>query len=200
VFFVKRTAHNKRLATMPLLGLARPIQFTSLGPPNSLNSKDGTAASRGRYLPLMQLHFLIRIFICFSAITSVLCNSKQNSDSNKNLTDSSQTKRLVGHYASGKQLFVTFCNKCHNNPERYVNDDFIFEQLFDRLPAPAEEYLVRFLKDSKSLKASGDQHSQQIDDRWSTDYEHFFKDSITEEGFSNLVFYLKAAERQRYSQ
>jgi len=37
-----------RFAAMLLLGLARPIQFTSLGPEDSLNSKDGTAASRGR--------------------------------------------------------------------------------------------------------------------------------------------------------
>jgi len=42
------TAANRWFAAMPLLGLARPIEVTSLGPPNSLNSKDGTAASRGR--------------------------------------------------------------------------------------------------------------------------------------------------------
>jgi hypothetical protein len=69
---------------------------------------------------------------------------------------------------------------------------------FDRLPAPAEEYFVRYIRDSKSLRDSGDSYAKKVHEIWNSTIEHIYNDSLSQQDFSNLVIYIKAAASQKY--
>lgn len=63
------------------------------------------------------------------------------------ITEVVSTKRLeelADQYAKGKQLFSAHCIGSHFKPEINRLDQYTFDRLFERLPAPAEEYLVNY--------------------------------------------------------
>lgn len=116
----------------------------------------------------------------------------------KNQIDSARFKQSVLSYNQGKQLFSRFCNSCHPAPEKHVLDQYLFDNLFERLPAPSEDYFVNYISDSKALKATGNEYAKQVDEVWNNAYEHQFKDSLSKHDFSNIITYIKIAAKQRY--
>ena len=116
----------------------------------------------------------------------------------KHLTDSIELKRVALAYSEGEQLFSRHCNTCHFAPEKHVLDQYLFDNLFERLPPPPEDYFVSYISDSKALKASGNQYAKQVDEVYNSAYEHHFKDSLSPRDFSNLITYIKIAAKQRY--
>jgi hypothetical protein len=116
----------------------------------------------------------------------------------KNQIDSVKFKQATLSYSEGRQLFSRYCNSCHVAPERQVRDQYLFDNLFERLPSPSEDYFVNYISDSKQLKVAGNKYAIAVDDEWNSDYEHKFKDSLSVRGFSALITYIKIAARQRY--
>jgi hypothetical protein len=116
----------------------------------------------------------------------------------KSQIDSAEFKKVALQFSKGRQLFRSYCNTCHYAPEKHVLDQYIFDDLFERLPAPAEDYFIQYISDSKALKASGNEYAKQVDEAYISAYEHHFKDSLSTTDFTNLIMYIKIAAKQRY--
>ncbi len=157
--------------------------------------------SNDRKSGLLYLHIMARLKIILLA--SLFCfslpqcntkpqNNQQISDSNeKSVADSAK-------YHEGQLIFRKYCNTCHVVPERNVTDQYLFDNLFERLPAPSEQYFIKYMQDSKSLKASGDKYALHVDELWDSGYEHNFKDSLSQSNFSDLITYIKEAVKLKY--
>jgi cytochrome c5 len=122
----------------------------------------------------------------------------RSTDEIRSQIDSSDFKQAALQYNQGKQLFSNYCNTCHYAPEKHVLDQYTFDNLFQRLPTPAEDYFIQYISDSKALKASGNKYAKQVDEVYKSAYEHHFKDSLSTRDFSNLITYIKIAAKQRY--
>ena len=125
-------------------------------------------------------------------------NEKEDPGNASKMSGSSRVKKLAVKYAHGKQLFGKLCNTCHVAPDKNLTDQYTFDNLFDRLPTPSDDYFVKYIQDSKSLKSAGDKYAIEVDRRWNSEYEHAFKDSLSYHDLSNLIVYIKAAANQRF--
>jgi cytochrome c2 len=141
----------------------------------------------------LKIILLVSLFcFCLPQCNTRSKTNKQISDSNeKHLADSAK-------YHEGQLTFRKYCNTCHVAPERNVTDQYLFDNLFERLPSPAEQYFIKYIQDSKSLKSSGDKYAINLDKTWSQDYEHNFKDSLSQSNFSDLITYIKEAAKLKY--
>ena len=104
----------------------------------------------------------------------------------------------VAKYEQGKSIFRKYCNTCHYAPEKNVLDQYTFDNLFERLPPPAEEYFSKYIRDSKSLRDSGNKRAIEIQEARRSDYEHNFKDSLSLKDITDLIVYIKVAAKMRY--
>lgn len=151
----------------------------------------------------MTKNFTTDLFLSLMVINLCACNlgkgdSMTSTEEIKNQKDTIQFKRVASSYNEGKQLFSRFCNTCNVAPERDIRDQYLFDNLFERLPSPSEDYFIRYLSDSKQLKQSGNEYAKQVDAVWDNDYEHQFKNSLSNKGFSSLITYIKIAAKQRF--
>jgi hypothetical protein len=130
------------------------------------------------------------------------CNSKRDTEKSKSLDnsteDSLQIKRLADKFQQGKETFRTKCTVCHIAPERHITDQYLFDNLFDRLPKPSEDYFIRFIKNGKVLKASGDSYAIKLAESWNSDYDHVFQDTLSSREMENLIIYIKGAIKQKH--
>jgi hypothetical protein len=124
------------------------------------------------------------------------CNSLENQNHNNPNTDSVRIKELASNYDHGKRLFLSQCNKCHIAPERNIYDQYLFDNIFERLPAPGEDYFIKYISDSKALKFSGDKYANKLDSAWQYEYDHNFKDSLQSQDFPDLIVYIKVGTKQ----
>src|SRR5690349_6192678 len=91
---------------------------------------------------------------------------------------------IAGSYRKGKLIFAKYCNACHYAPHSQVTaEPPIFDNLFERMPEPPEEYFIKYLQDSKALKDGGDKFALQEGQLFENGYEHHFKDSFPPEDF-----------------
>jgi hypothetical protein len=137
--------------------------------------------------------YLLVLFIFLFAL--VHCCDTGPTASSPNL-DSSMVIKMIQEFRHGKSIFQNLCEKCHAAPERHMADQHMFDQIFERLPPPAEEYFINFVSDSRRVKESGDQHALEMDQRYAQGYEHNFKDSLSEVDFKGLITYIKIAGRE----
>jgi len=149
------------------------------------------------------IRFIIIPIITLFIAGVISCNSRQDTHGDNstyawNQPDSSQIKKLAANYIQGKHLFEKLCITCHIAPERRVTDQYIFDNLFERLPSPPEDYFIKYIQNSKSLKSSGDNYAMKIDEAWNSDYEHYFEDSLSRQDFYDLIIYVKVAAKQKY--
>jgi Cytochrome c len=150
----------------------------------------------------MTRNIISSLLVSSLAINFLSCDSgnQERVESTDEITDRIDTiafKQAALVYSEGKQLFGRYCNTCHYAPEKQVFDQYTFDNLFQRLPPPAEDYFVKYISDSKALKASGNQYAKQVDEVYNSTYEHHFKDSLTTGDFTNLIGYIKIAAKQR---
>jgi hypothetical protein len=141
--------------------------------------------------------FIIPIIIFLPVCFGVSCNQ----ESNNNQTISSFDKKSVvdsPNYQQGKLIFRKFCNTCHIAPERNLTDQQMFVNLFERLPSPPEQYFIKYVRDSKSLRDSADKYALSLRELWGTGYNHHFKDSLSQQNFTDLICYIKKAAKLKY--
>lgn len=140
----------------------------------------------------LQLLFAVTVYSCNSGGENNINNTEQF----RNQIDSIEFRGLASGFSQGKELFIRFCNTCHYAPEKQVLDQYIFDNLFERLPAPSEEYFTNYISDSRSLKASGNEYAKKVDEVWNNSYEHQFKDSLSVRDLTNLITYIKIAAKR----
>lgn len=134
------------------------------------------------------------IYVFLFSITSTLfirCNP--GTTNNPPVIDSIRIKAFAVSFHEGQQLFIQHCTPCHRQPEHRITCDYIFTNLFERLPKPAEDYFVRFIRDSKALKEAGNDYTITTSREYNSNYNHHFKDALTEDDFDRLLIYMKAA-------
>lgn len=144
------------------------------------------------------INFFLLSFVSICSCDPVEQNHITNFEGGKNQTDSVKFKHDGLNFSKGKQLFSRLCNTCHVAPEKNVTDQYLFANLFERLPAPSEDYFVSFISDSRSLKATGNKYAKLVDTMWHNNYEHNFRDRLSKQDFYNLITYIKIAAKQRY--
>jgi Cytochrome c len=132
----------------------------------------------------------------------ISCNSRQDSSTTKSSVkspgDSLQIQGLINKYRQGKEKFQIKCAACHVALERHVTDQYIFDGLFDKLPKPSDDYFIRFIKNGKALKESGDKYSQKLAEDWNSNYDHVFQETLSNQDLENLLIYIKVAIKQKY--
>ena len=99
-------------------------------------------------------------------------------------------------FNEGKFHFNRLCNNCHIAPETKKHDQYSFVNLFERLPDPGEEFFIKYITNSKSLKVSGDEYAVKLDHLYDSPFEHLFRDSLTKSQMASLVNYLKVVDRK----
>jgi len=114
------------------------------------------------------------------------CNVRQSPDKK----DGTLTTELADKYNEGKELFSKYCNKCHMAPDKKATDQWLFENLFNRLPS---DYVIKYINNSRKLKLSGDKYAIAVAEAYNSTYDHLFKDSLSDIEFDNLIIYMKAA-------
>ena len=111
--------------------------------------------------------------------------------------DTNQIKNYLAQYDKGKIVFSHYCRACHGAPDAHITDNPTFDNLFDRLPSPAEEYFARFINNEKELKRTGDKYVQAVEKEYdNVSIDHHFKDSLTDTDMYNLIVYIKIASKK----
>lgn len=137
-----------------------------------------------------------QIYLMAITILWYSCNSDGNKGKNFNDEGNDSIKNTEINrmtFNAGQKLFKVNCNSCHVAPEKQINDQYLFYNLFERMPSPAEDYFIKYISDSRQLKATGNEYANKVDAVWNSDYEHQFKDSLSSADFVNLIYYLKLA-------
>ena len=135
-------------------------------------------------------------------INACLTSCKYEKD-NSNSADTAglihnQLVDTVASFEHGKYIFAKYCTDCHYRPDsKIIADPPLFDNLFERMPAPSDDYFVKFLQSSKTLKQSGDEYSNEVDQMWDQAYEHNFRDRLTQADFKDLIVYFKIGSELR---
>ena len=129
-------------------------------------------------------HIIVILFI-------VSCG--QSSTDNVKLTETSNARihEVLKSFTSGKIIFQKHCSYCHAPPDEFAWDAYTFDHLFERLPKPPEDYFMRYIQDSKKLKMAGDSYANKLDTTYNSDYEHNFKDTLSEQDMEDLIVFIK---------
>ncbi len=106
-------------------------------------------------------------------------------------------KALMVKYDDGKAIFNKHCVACHSSPDKEKSDQYAFIGLFERLPSPPEDYLAKFLLDSKQLIISGNKYAIAVHKAFSSNYLHEFKNNLSGADIDNLIVYIRVAVKQR---
>jgi hypothetical protein len=141
-------------------------------------------------------------FLIFNLSISCLSSCKYKEDNAKSVDTSdsvhNQVVDTVASFEHGKSIFTKYCNGCHYRPDsKVIADPPIFDDLFEKMPSPADDYFVKFVQNSKALKQSGDEYSNKLDKMFSQAYEHNFKDSLSQGDFKDLIVYFKIGAELR---
>jgi mono/diheme cytochrome c family protein len=138
---------------------------------------------------LKKLNTIIAVLV----ITIVYgCTEPSDSSSNSSV-DKTIVAETTTAYSNGKSIFLKHCSMCHSAGSK---DDYFFGGIFERMPAPSEVYFIRFVGNSKLLKAGGDQYAKEVDGYASSDFEHSFKDSLSNQDFNDLITYIRVKTNQ----
>jgi len=139
----------------------------------------------------------IILIVSLFCLYALGCDTKPKT--NQSISNSNEKSNVdTASYRQGKLIFRKFCHECHIAPELPVEGTGAFANLFERLPSQPEQYFIKYIQDSKSLKDSGDQYARSLAEQWKTGYEHNFKDSLLEQSFYDLILYIKEAARVEY--
>ena len=135
--------------------------------------------------------------LIFILVISFSCNNSSSIQKQKQDT-SSKTQNIgseiyIQQYVQGKLIFEKHCATCHTPPDVYRTDQFIFDDLFQHLPSPSEDYFITFITNSKVLEDSGDKRQLELKEVFNSKYNHQFKNSITQNEFPSLIYYIKEA-------
>jgi mono/diheme cytochrome c family protein len=132
---------------------------------------------------------IIWLLIAIFLKSLLSCNTRE--DAGKSIS----TDELSGKYRQGKEIFQIKCAACHVAPEKHATDQLVFDNLFDRLPRPSEDYFIRFIKNGKTLKVSGDSYALKLAEVWKSDYKHDFQNTLSNYDLENLIVYIKVAAK-----
>lgn len=135
-------------------------------------------------------YFTLILATVLASLQIASCNDRQKNNSHIDQITISRTKELVDKYKEGKEIFSKYCNTCHISPDKKATDQILFDNLFGRL---SSDYVIQYINDSKKLKLSGDKYAIAVAKAYNSNYDHSFKDSLSNIDFDNLIIYMKVA-------
>jgi|GEM_PF-1891223 len=110
--------------------------------------------------------------------------------------DSTYAMQKVEEFKKGKILFSENCTGCHFPPEKQVSDQYMFENLFEKLPAPAEDYFAKYIRDDAALRKSGDKYSNALYENYNRAYSHAFS-KFSQNDIDQLIIYIRVADKAK---
>lgn len=123
------------------------------------------------------------------------CRNRHTTPAVDDITKNFASLKAADGYSEGKKIFSNLCLNCHPAPERNITCQYTFDELFTRLPDPAEKYFVSYISDTRKLIASGNKYAKAVHEQYNNTYEHHFKDSLSPKQFTSLITYIKIAAR-----
>lgn len=87
---------------------------------------------------------------------------------------------------------------CHAAPERPVTDQALFDNVFERLPQPAENYFAEYVLNNQKLLDNNDEHAIAVHKMFSISFVHNYKDSLTLTDVQNIITYIKVGQKLKY--
>ncbi|MEY5046682.1 MAG: hypothetical protein RLZZ175_41 [Bacteroidota bacterium] len=91
---------------------------------------------------------------------------------------------------AGRIIFNKYYSNCHFNIES--GSERQFSHIFEIYKSMGDEHLFeKFIADSKSVKKSGNAYFLKLDKEYNSDFEHLFKDLLSQNDIYNLITYLK---------
>lgn len=116
-------------------------------------------------------------------------NSYENKVENQINKDSLFIAKSTQNAKAGRSIFKKHCSACHNIEKGSEKN---FSHIFEIYKSMGDEHFFeKFIADSKSVKKNGNPYALRLEKEYNTDYEHFFKDSLTQNDVYNLITYLK---------
>lgn len=137
-------------------------------------------------------------FIISSALLATIlaagCSGNNSSERQTIISDSLEEKSIAS-YKAGEVLFKQHCAACHGLPGKMIDGPTLFDNLFERLPQPADQYFVTFVMNGKILKESGDTYYNQLQKTYrNTNIEHDYSTKISDAELRNIMLYIKSVE------
>ncbi len=127
----------------------------------------------------------------FISLFSYSCtqNSNENKVENQINKDSLFIAKSAQNAKAGRIIFNKHCSTCHNIK---TCTGINFRDIFKIYKSMGDEHLFeKFIADSKSVKKSGSAYFLHLDKEYNSDFEHLFKDSLSQNEMFNLITYLK---------
>lgn len=92
----------------------------------------------------------------------------------------------------GEMVFKNSCAVCHCSTLGTCEPGDMphLRNLFNRIPQDSINYIVEYIKDSKKLKDHGDKFALQLEQSYPDDFEHLFKNKLTDSETKNVILYL----------
>lgn len=128
--------------------------------------------------------------IAASSFLFAHCSSPESSNLKLERTDTlfaSQKEILI---ATGKSLLKEHCAACHGTDGHRPEPDFLFTNLFERLPEPSQEYFLRFVRNSDDLLNEKDPYYMKIDSLFTISIKHQYKDKLTDKELKAIMAYV----------
>lgn len=92
--------------------------------------------------------------------------------------------------AFGRCSFMQYCQSCHMVSAN-ANNETTFRGLLERLPLPADSFLVQFISDSKALRGRGNSYAITIHTLGQKNYDHKFGYVFSQKELAALIAYVK---------
>jgi cytochrome c2 len=127
----------------------------------------------------------------------VCCQQKTSNEKRPQVipfVDSAYTSQKVEEFKKGKVLFYDKCSACHMSPEGTKTGLNILDRVFERLPAPAEEYFAKYIRDGATLRKSGDTYANELYEKFNHTFDHAFN-RFSQNDIDQLIVYIKVADK-----
>ena len=108
--------------------------------------------------------------------------------------DNSKDLKLA-KYENGKLVYRQHCAPCHSLPHKHIDGPSLFNNLFERLPNPSQQYFMNFIKDSKILENSGDKYFLGIQKKYSVNIDHLYKNKLSDKDIQNIILYIMVSDK-----
>lgn len=137
-----------------------------------------------------QRNYTWALLIAAKCCLFIHCSYPESDKTTKETSDTLLASHKEILLTTGKALFKEHCAACHGTDSQAADPDFIFTKLFERLPAPSQDYFLRFVWNSDELLKEKDPYFMERDSLFSISIKHQYKDKLSEKELKAIMAYL----------
>jgi hypothetical protein len=126
---------------------------------------------------------------------NLCCSQVSKKDREIINSDSTKNHQKQADVANGQEIFRSHCNMCHGSPTHNIDGPNIFNNLFQRLPNPSDQYFLRFIKDGEQLKKIEDKYYRKLDSFYKISVLHVYKEKLSDSQLQDLLAYVREGNK-----